>query len=50
MTAERWHKTEWTDRMAVRLDFSHMMADFIGDNRGITREEIDEMIKEMLYL
>ncbi len=44
MTTERWHETEWTGKMTVRLDFNHMMADFIRESRGITREEINELV------
>jgi len=41
---ERWRETEWVSKMAIRLDYSNMMADFIGESGGITREEIDELI------
>ncbi len=32
------------NQMSLRLDFSHMMSDFVGQNRGITRQEIDELV------
>jgi glucose-6-phosphate isomerase len=44
MAMERWRETEWVNKMTVRLDFSNMMADFIGESRGITRAEIDDLI------
>src|SRR3989304_2052413 len=31
-------------KMRIRLDFSNMMSDFVGDERGITRKEINELI------
>ncbi len=41
---ESWREPEWVNKMTVRLDFSHMMSDFLGGNKGITRGEIDELI------
>ena len=32
-----------TNKMRLRLDFSNMMSDFVGVERGITRAEIDEL-------
>ena len=37
-------KSQPNDKMALRLDFSHMMSDFVGPDRGITRQEIDGLI------
>ena len=31
------------NRMRLRLDFSNMMSEFVGEERGITRKEIDEL-------
>jgi len=41
---ERWREPHWVNKMTIRLDFSHMMSDFIGGNRGIAEREIDELI------
>ena len=41
---ERWLDNEWKNRMTIRLDFSNLMADFIGQERGITRDEIDGLV------
>ena len=41
---ERWHDSHWIDKMTIRLNFSCMMSDFIGGNRGITKREIDELV------
>ncbi|MEE8413838.1 MAG: glucose-6-phosphate isomerase [Dehalococcoidales bacterium] len=40
---ENRHEADWINSMEIRLDFSHMMSDFIGPDRGITRQEIDEL-------
>jgi len=47
---ESWRDPEWADKMTLRLDFSHMMSDFIGADKGITREEIDELIPRALEI
>ena len=47
---ERWRNNSWAEEMTVRLDFSHMMSDFVGGNRGITRGEIDELIPRALAI
>lgn len=47
---ERWHDPHWANKMTVRLDFSHMMSDFVGENRGITQREIDELIPRGLEI
>lgn len=41
---ERWRDPHWIDKMTIRLNFSCMMSNFIGGNRGITKREIDELI------
>lgn len=41
---ERWRDPHWANKMTVRLDFNHMMSHLIGENRGITHREIDELI------
>ena len=47
---ERWRDTHWSNRMAIRLDFSHMMSDFVGGNIGISQGEIDELIPRALAI
>jgi len=47
---ERWQDTQWANDMAIRLDFSHMMSDFVGEARGITRVEIEELIPRALTI
>ena len=47
---ERWRDTEWVRKMTIRLDFSRTMSDFVGDNRGITQREIDELIPRALEI
>ncbi len=47
---ERWREPHWVNKITVRLDFSHMMSDFVGGNRGITRGEIDELIPRALAI
>jgi len=39
----KWTEPDWMNSMAIRVDFSHMMSDFIGPTRGITRTEIDDL-------
>ena len=38
------HKSNRVDKMRLRLDFSNMMSEFVGEERGITRTEIDELL------
>ena len=38
---ERWRDAEWINEMTVSLDYSNMMSDYIGDGRGISKQEID---------
>lgn len=40
----RWHQSQWTNQMRLRLDFSNVMSDFVGAARGITPREIDELV------
>ena len=47
---ERWRDPHWTRTMTIRLDFSHIMSDFVGENRGITRREINELIPRALEI
>lgn len=47
---ERWHDPHWTNKMTIRLDFDNTMSDFIGEKRGITRREIDEIIPRALEI
>jgi len=41
---ERWRDPHWIDKMTIRLNFSYMMSDFIGGNRGIPKRELDELV------
>jgi len=41
---KRWQDTEWAEQMALKLDFSNMMAEFVGENKGISSAEIDELV------
>ena len=47
---ESWRDPNWVNKMTIRLDFSHMMSDFVGQSRGITRGEIDELIPRALEI
>ncbi|MEE8419171.1 MAG: glucose-6-phosphate isomerase, partial [Dehalococcoidales bacterium] len=47
---EKWRDTRWTHRMTVHLDFNNMMSDFVGQGRGITREEINELAPRALEI
>ena len=47
---ENWRDPQWANKMTIRLDFSHMMSDFIGGNKGITRGEINELIPRALAI
>lgn len=40
---ERWRDPQWTGKMTLRLDFNSMMAESIGQARGITRQEVNEL-------
>ncbi|MGQ9681712.1 MAG: glucose-6-phosphate isomerase [Anaerolineae bacterium] len=39
----RYEETEWRDSMRIRFDYTNMMADVVGKNRGSTDAELDEM-------
>jgi glucose-6-phosphate isomerase len=45
---ERWHDPQWVNRMTLRLDFSSMMAESIGQAKGITRQEVNELAPRAL--
>ncbi|MFC2021761.1 glucose-6-phosphate isomerase [Chloroflexota bacterium] len=47
---ERWRDPQWASKMTIRLDFSQMMSDFVGENRGISQREIDELIPRALEI
>ena len=47
---ESWREPHWVNKMTVGLDFSHMMSDFVGGNKGITQGEIDELIPRALAI
>jgi len=40
---DRWHNPDWANRMTIRMDFSHVMSDFIGKERGLTQMDIDRL-------
>ncbi len=39
-----WHGNDWVRKMTIHLDFSNMMADFVGEKRGIKKEEIERLV------
>lgn len=41
---ERWNDPRWAGNMALRIDFSNMMSEFVGEAKGITRGEIDGLV------
>lgn len=41
-----WRDTASVKKMAISLDFSYVMSDFVGPARGITHAEIDELIPQ----
>jgi glucose-6-phosphate isomerase len=45
-----WRDSGWVGKMRVRLDFSNMMSDFVGEIRGITRQEIEELVPRTLAI
>lgn len=47
---ENWLDHQWVNQMTIRLDFSNMMSDFVGERRGITKREIDELIPRTLTI
>jgi len=47
---ERWHDPHWVSKMKIKLDFSHIMSDFIGENRGISKRDIDRLIPRALKI
>ncbi|MBA7649889.1 Glucose-6-phosphate isomerase [subsurface metagenome] len=47
---ESWRESRWINKMTVRLDFSHMISDFVGGIRGISRGEIDELAPRALAI
>jgi len=50
VAVERWRDSHWVNKMTVRLDFSHVMSDFVGENRGIVQGEVDELIPKALAI
>jgi glucose-6-phosphate isomerase len=40
---ERWTDPNWVSGMALRLDFSNMMSEFLGEARGISRSEVEAL-------
>jgi glucose-6-phosphate isomerase len=47
---ENWRDPHWANKMTIRLDFSHMMSDFIGGNKGIAQGEVNELIPRALAI
>ena len=47
---ERWRDPHWTKTMTIRLDFRHIIPDFVGENKGITRREINELTPRALEI
>ena len=45
---DRWHDPQWTGKMKIQLDFSYVMSDFIGKDRGIRKRDIAELIPRVL--
>jgi hypothetical protein len=39
----RYEDANWRDSMRIRFDYTNMMADAVGKNRGPTDAELDEM-------
>ena len=44
---ERWNNPGWTQGMSLKLDFSNMMSEFVGQNRGILKTEIDGLAPKL---
>jgi glucose-6-phosphate isomerase len=40
---DRWHNPDWANKMTIQVDFSHVMSDFIGSERGLTKNDINKM-------
>ena len=47
---ERWRAPQWTSNMKIQLDFSYVMSDFIGEDRGIIKRDIDKLIPKALEI
>ncbi len=39
----RYEDAEWRDSMRIRYDYTNMLADVVGENRGATEDQLDEM-------
>lgn len=39
----RYEDAEWRDSMRIRFDYSNMLADAVGKNRGTSDDELDQM-------
>ncbi|MDI7278200.1 MAG: glucose-6-phosphate isomerase, partial [Anaerolineae bacterium] len=39
----RYEDAEWRDSMRIRFDYTNMLADAVGKNRGSTEAELDQM-------
>ena len=47
---ERWRDPQWISKMQIQLDFSYVMSDFIGEDRGISKRDIDRLIPRALEI
>ena len=39
----RYDDANWRDSMRIRFDYTNMLADAVGENRGATQAQLDEM-------
>ena len=39
----RYEDVNWRDSMRIRYDYTNMLADVVGENRGATEDQLDEM-------
>lgn len=44
---ERSKDEKWQERMRLRIDFNNMMTEFIGQEQGIGREDIDQLRSQL---
>ena len=41
--AKRYLSKEWKESMALRLDYNNMMSEFVGEEQGYTKKDIDKL-------
>ncbi|HOQ99529.1 MAG TPA: glucose-6-phosphate isomerase [Anaerolineae bacterium] len=39
----RYEDADWRESMRIRYDYTHMLADVVGEHRGTTQGQLDEM-------